>query len=78
MSAGRIVSSRLLLVVASVLSVLALLAGWVRGQVLNQERYVDTATAVLAEPAVRAATADYLAGSWSRCRRSRHSSRRGC
>jgi hypothetical protein len=59
--ARRTLLSRLLLVLAGVLTVLALLAGWVRGQLLDGDRYVATSTAVLAEPVVQQATAAYLA-----------------
>lgn len=61
MSRRRTVLARVLFAVAAVLSVLALLAGWVRGQVLDEQRYVDTSAAVLADGQVRSATAAYLA-----------------
>lgn len=57
----RTVFARLLHVAAALLTVLALLAGWVRGQLLDGDRYVATSTAVLAEPVVQQVTASYLA-----------------
>lgn len=60
-SRRRLVLSRLLLVLATILTILALLAGWVRGQLLDEQRYVETSVAVLADARVQAATAAYLA-----------------
>lgn len=57
----RIIASRMLLAIGAVLSILALLAGWVRGQLLDEQRYVETSVAVLADREVRSATAEYLA-----------------
>lgn len=57
----RTIASRMLLAIGAVLSILALLAGWVRGQLLDEQRYVETSVAVLADREVRSATAEYLA-----------------
>lgn len=57
----RIALSGLLLTLAALLTVLALLAAWVRGQLLDEQRYVATAAEVLADPVVQSATAAYLA-----------------
>jgi hypothetical protein len=57
----RIIASRMLLAIGAALSILALLAGWVRGQLLDEQRYVETSVAVLADREVRSATAEYLA-----------------
>lgn len=61
MSRSRTILSRLLLTFAALLAIAALLAGWVRGQLLDPQRYVETSAEVLAEPTVQQATASYLA-----------------
>jgi hypothetical protein len=51
----------MLFAIAAVLTVLAIAATWVRGQLLDGTRYVDTTSEVLAAPAVQRATAAFLA-----------------
>ena len=53
--------SRILLAVGCVMVLVALLATWVRAQALDTNRWVDTSSAILADPHVQAATASYLA-----------------
>ncbi|GAA1734036.1 hypothetical protein [Luedemannella helvata] len=57
---GRWLGACALLLLAAVLGGVSLLAGYVRGQVLDTDTYVETVTPVLAEPAVQDAVARRL------------------
>ena len=61
MSRRRSFSSRFLLVLGVLLAVLAILGAWVKAQLLDTQRFVDTSAQVLAQAPVQRATAAYLA-----------------
>lgn len=54
--------ARLLVLLALIAAVVAAVAGWAEGQALDEEQWRSTAQELVAEPAVRAALADHLAG----------------
>jgi hypothetical protein len=53
--------ARGLVIAGCVVAVVAMIAAWARGQLLDTHRWVDTSAAVLADPHVQSATAAYLA-----------------
>lgn len=57
---GRSIASRLLILVAAALAVLAILAVWISRQALETDQWADTSSQVLEDPAVQTAVAGYL------------------
>jgi hypothetical protein len=58
---GRWVGACVILLIAALLGGVAVLAGYVRGQVLDTDTYVETVTPLLADPSVQDAVAHRLA-----------------
>ncbi|MEQ8834315.1 MAG: hypothetical protein RIB67_07695 [Miltoncostaeaceae bacterium] len=54
--------ARLLVILAVIAAVVAAVAGWAEGQALDEEGWRSTAEELVADPAIRAALADHLAG----------------
>jgi hypothetical protein len=57
---GRRYAVRTLLVLATVLAVLSIVAVWANRQLLNADNWADTSTALLADPAVKTAVSSYV------------------
>lgn len=55
------VLSTLLVIIASILTFIAILATWVREEALNTDQWVHTSTTIIKKPAVQKETASYLA-----------------